>query len=87
MKKLAIVSSYGEMCGNAAYTDALAKEFSKHYDVQIHKLDVGLLRNPKSHTLGNKHLHEMAKQLQQYDCVNIQFEAGLFGVIPNKIAK
>jgi len=87
MKKLAIVSSYGELCGNATYTNALAKEFSKHYDVQIQKLDVGLLRRPQSHSIGNLHLQAIAKELQQFDYANIQFEAGLFGIDPKKIMR
>jgi glycosyltransferase involved in cell wall biosynthesis len=85
MKKLAIISSYGELCGNATYTNALAKEFSKHFDVHILKLEVTLLRQPQSHDLGNIHLKAMATKLQQFDYVNIQFEAGLFGVDPKKI--
>ena len=29
MKKMAIISSYNELCGNATYTEVLRKEFSK----------------------------------------------------------
>ena len=29
MKKLAIISTYNESCGNASYTEVLRKEFSK----------------------------------------------------------
>ena len=87
MKKLAIVSSHGEMCGIASYTNSLAREFSKHYDVQIQELQVGLLRSPQAHELANTSLRAMAKKLQEFDYVSIQFEAGLFGIIPRQIAK
>ena len=31
MKKLAIISTYNESCGNASYTEVLRKEFSKYW--------------------------------------------------------
>lgn len=83
-KRLAIVSSYNELCGNATYTHVLAEAFRAHYDVDIIPLNVRLLRHtePRVAALGDAHIREMARKLSTYDYVNIQFEAGLFGVTP-----
>ena len=34
-QKLAIVSSYDELCGNASYTKALAEGLSVYFDVTV----------------------------------------------------
>jgi glycosyltransferase involved in cell wall biosynthesis len=76
--KLAIVSSYDELCGNASYTRALAKGLSKHYEVKVVSLNVELLRRNEI-TSGESHIRQICEELKSFDCVNIQFEAGLFG--------
>jgi glycosyltransferase involved in cell wall biosynthesis len=75
---LAIVSSYDELCGNASYTRALEKELSKHFEVTVLSLDVDLLRKEKNKK-ANQHIQDLIQKLKKFDCVNIQFEAGLFG--------
>ncbi|MBS0648440.1 MAG: glycosyltransferase [Verrucomicrobia bacterium] len=77
-EKLGILSSYDELCGNASYTKALVQEFSKHYDVTVVPLKVELLRKGES-AAAQQHIKEVCQQLKTFDCVNIQFEAGLFG--------
>ncbi len=77
-EKLAIVSSYDELCGNASYTKALADGLSKYYDVTVISLNVELLRGREKAT-AEAHIRDICQQLQAFDCVNIQFEAGLFG--------
>lgn len=81
MKKMAIVSSYNELCGNATYTEVLKKEFSKYYDVDVLALRTDLLGSKYSKVvkLADKHIAELSKKLKEYDYVNIQFEAGLYG--------
>lgn len=80
-KKLAIISSYSEACGNASYTEVLRKEFSKYYDVDILRLQLDLLQSMsrKAEALAEKHIDDICKQVKNYDYVNIQFEAGLYG--------
>jgi glycosyltransferase involved in cell wall biosynthesis len=87
MKRLAIISSYNEACGNATYTHALQKEFSKHYEVEVIPLDLFLLQSQGKLFVeaGNRHIREICKKLKSFDFVNIQFEAGLFGVQPADI--
>jgi glycosyltransferase involved in cell wall biosynthesis len=88
-QKLAIISSYKTLCGNATYTEVLRQEFSKYYDVSVLSLNVKLLEmsHPKMVKEGNKHIQELAEQLAAFDFVNIQFEAGLFGTNKNVIFK
>lgn len=77
-KTLAIVSSYDELCGNASYTKALADGLSNYYDVTVVSLNVELLRGREKAT-AKAHIQDICRQLKTFDCVNIQFEAGLFG--------
>ena len=80
-KKMAIISSYNESCGNASYTEVLRREFQKYYDVDVLALPQNLLRSNYALVAkeGDKYIHDMANKLKNYDYVNIQFEAGLFG--------
>ncbi len=81
MKKLAIVSSYNEMCGNASYTHVLKNAFSEHVEVEVIPLDLFLLqkRGRIYQQHGDKHIKDIVKRFEDFDYVNIQFEAGLFG--------
>ena len=80
-KKLAIISSYNESCGNASYTHVLKLAFSEYLDVDVLALDGFLLQSdaPSFRRLGNEFISKMCEKLKQYDYVNIQFEAGLYG--------
>ena len=88
-KKLAIISSYNELCGNATYTYVLQKEFSKFYDVTVFPLNQFFLRSTskKVKKLGDEHIKEIAYELEKFDYVNIQFEAGLFGIYKKDIVR
>lgn len=85
-EKLGIVSSYNELCGNASYTKALAQGLSKHFDVTVVSLNVELLRKGDSRS-ARLYIKKICEELRQFDCVNIQFEAGLFGLKPRTIQK
>lgn len=76
--RLGIVSSYNEACGNASYTKALVAAFSDHFDVSVISLNIDLLRKKDSKS-ANAYIKNICKELKNYDYVNIQFEAGLFG--------
>ena len=80
-KKLAIISSYNESCGNASYTEVLKREFEKVYDVDVLPLQIDLLESNKSNVvkIADNHIKDIANKLRAYDYVNIQFEAGLYG--------
>lgn len=80
-KKLAIISTYNENCGNASYTHVLKKQFEQHYDVEVISLDLFVLQKTGGFfsRLGDKHIASICKRLAKFDYVNIQFEAGLYG--------
>ena len=57
MKKLAIVSSYDELCGNATYAEALRQGFSEYCEVKVFPLPVKLLNED------NKSSTEIAEKI------------------------
>lgn len=81
VKRLAIVSSYSENCGNASYTHVLRNAFSEHVHTDVLPLDLFLLQktSPLFRKKGDRHIASIAEALKGYDYVNIQFEAGLYG--------
>ncbi|WP_267414525.1 MULTISPECIES: hypothetical protein [unclassified Sphingomonas] len=81
MTRLAIVSTYNENCGNASYTHVLKNAFSEFVDVDVIPLDLFLLQKKEEvfRKPGDDHIRMIADKLRDYDYVNIQFEAGLFG--------
>ena len=89
MSKLAIISSYNENCGNASYTNVLRKSFGEHLDVDVLPLDLFLIQkaSPRFRRAADNHIKSLAAQLKNYDFVNIQFEAGLFGATIPDIRK
>lgn len=81
MKRMAIISSYNESCGNASYTEVLRKEFSKYCDVDILSLPQGLLHGKYTRVVkkADEYIDDMCSKLREYDYINVQFESGLFG--------
>lgn len=79
--RLAIVSTYDEMCGIAGYTRALEQQLRAHADVTVFDLDQYLLRSPhrRVQKLADKFIKDMADQLRAFDSVNIQLEYGTLG--------
>lgn len=80
-KRLAIVSSYNESCGNASYTHVLRNAFAEHVEVEVIPLDLFLLqkKGPFYESFGDRHIDEIAQKLKTFDYVNLQFEGGLYG--------
>jgi glycosyltransferase involved in cell wall biosynthesis len=80
-KRMAIVSSYNEACGNASYTHVLKNSFAKHVDCDVIGLDLFVLQKTEKQfvRVGDRHIRDIAEKLKGYDYVNIQFEAGLYG--------
>ena len=80
-KKLAILSSYNTVCGNASYTHVLKEELSTHYETTVISVNHKLLTDahPSATVPRKAYLQEIAKKLSSYDYVNIQFEPALYG--------
>ncbi len=91
MKKLAIVSSYSDSCGNASFTKILKSTIEDYSDVKVEVLELNLkllqsadrIIRPKA----DKHIHDLAQLLKSFDAVNIQLEPGLYGKLPQDIIK
>lgn len=90
MKKMAFISSYDESCGNASFTEVLMNSIRKlGYEVDCLKLDLALTMSMENdiRVKADKHIQEICSKLKDYDFVNIQFEAGLYGTLPQDIKK
>jgi len=87
--RLAIISTYDEMCGIAGYTRALEQQLRPHANVTVFDLDQYLLRSPHKRVqrLADKHIADIASKLRHFDSVNIQLEYGTLGRTPNQIVR
>lgn len=89
MTALAIVSSYSDSCGNAAFTRVLRETIEQYSDVQVHviDLDIPLLQSTDRAALrvADRYIAAICRQLRQFDAVNIQVETGLYGTYPEDI--
>jgi glycosyltransferase involved in cell wall biosynthesis len=89
MTKLAIISSYSESCGNAAFTRVLHDSIEEYTNIEVDviELNLGLLQsiNPSARSKANEHIKEICGKLVKYDLVNIQLEPGLYGTLPKDI--
>lgn len=79
--RLAIVSTYDEMCGIAGYTRALQEQLRSHAEVTVFDLDQYLLRSQhrRVQRLADQHIKSIAARLAEFDSVNIQLEYGTLG--------
>lgn len=92
MKKIAIVSSYSESCGNAIFTKVLHDsiiEFGSDVQVDVFGLNLCFLQaiNKRLRKKGDEHIRSICNDLRSYDGVNIQLESGLYGSLPRDIEK
>jgi glycosyltransferase involved in cell wall biosynthesis len=87
--KLAIVSTYDELCGIASYTIALKKQLDPFFDITVFELDQFLLRhrNPRVRKMGDRHIVEICEKLRAFPVVNIQLEYGTFGAVNGDIQR
>jgi glycosyltransferase involved in cell wall biosynthesis len=87
--RLAIISTYDEMCGIAGYTRALEQQLRPHAEVTVFDLDQYLLRGPhrRVQRLADRHIKEIAGRLHEFDSVNIQLEYGTLGRTTKQIMR
>lgn len=85
--RLAIVSTYDDLCGIAGYTRAIEKQLRSHVDLTVFDLDQYFLRGFNRHVQarGDCHIKEIASHLPEFDSVNIQLEHGTLGQSPYKV--
>lgn len=79
--RLALVSTYSELCGIAAYTRSLEKQLSEVFDVTVFDLNQYLLRSSHGRVrkFGDRHIQEICRELKDFDAVNLQLEHGTLG--------
>lgn len=91
MTTLAIVSSYSESCGNASFTRVLHDtiELCSSVQVEVIELDLKLLQSidRRIRCQAEIHISEICERLKNFDAVNIQMEAGLYGTLPHDIVR
>jgi glycosyltransferase involved in cell wall biosynthesis len=80
-RRLALVSTYNELCGIAAYTRSLEKQLADVFDVTVFDLNQYLLRSThrRVRKFGDRHIQEICREIREYDSVNLQLEHGTLG--------
>ncbi|HUK58430.1 MAG TPA: hypothetical protein VLV50_04305 [Stellaceae bacterium] len=81
-RRLAIITSFDELCGIAAYARALIRQLEPVFDLEVFELDQFLLRgsSKRLRRSADKHIESIASALKNFDCVNIQLEYGTLGL-------
>jgi glycosyltransferase involved in cell wall biosynthesis len=79
--RLAIVSTYDDLCGIAAYTRSLERQLGDIFDVTVFDLNQFLLRSThrRVRKFGDKHIQAICREIRHYDTVNLQLEHGTLG--------
>lgn len=80
-RRLALVSTYDDLCGIAAYTRSLEKQLSDVFDVTVFDLDQYLLRGTHGRVrkFADRHIQDICREIRDYDTVNLQLEHGTLG--------
>jgi glycosyltransferase involved in cell wall biosynthesis len=79
--RLALVSTYSELCGIAAYTRALERQLVDVFDVHVFDLNQYLLRSRHGRVrkFADRHIQEICRELKDFAAVNLQLEHGTLG--------
>jgi glycosyltransferase involved in cell wall biosynthesis len=85
--RLALISTYDELCGIAAYTRALERQLARDFEVTVFDLNQYLLRNihARVRKFADLHIGEICRAVRGYDMVNVQLEFGTLGRRTNDI--
>jgi glycosyltransferase involved in cell wall biosynthesis len=80
-RKLALISTYDELCGIAAYTRSLERQLGDTFDVTVFDLDQYLLRSTHGRVrkFGDRHIQDICREIRDFDTVNLQLEHGTLG--------
>jgi glycosyltransferase involved in cell wall biosynthesis len=79
--RLALISTYNELCGIAAYTASLERQLSSAFDVTVFDLNQYLLRSVhrRVRKFGDRHIREICREIREFGYVNLQLEHGTLG--------
>jgi glycosyltransferase involved in cell wall biosynthesis len=86
---LAIIGTFDDLCGIAAYVKTMVRLLGDHFDVTVFDLDQFLFKHPSPtvQRLAEAEIRRICKALRGFDAVNIQLEHGLFGTSANMILR
>jgi glycosyltransferase involved in cell wall biosynthesis len=79
--RLALISTYNDLCGIAGYTRCLEKQLSDIFDVTVFDLDQYLLRatHRRVRRFADRHIRDICREIREFDAVNLQLEYGTLG--------
>jgi glycosyltransferase involved in cell wall biosynthesis len=80
-KRLALISTYDDLCGIAAYTRSLQKQLGDVFDVTVFNLDQYLLRSchGRVRKFGDRYIQDICREIRDFHTVNLQLEHGTLG--------
>jgi glycosyltransferase involved in cell wall biosynthesis len=86
--RVALVSSWQEVCGIAHYSYFLKRALDKHATIDVLPLPrlIMLDSSPEGLSAGDAVIAEVARKLTDYDVTCIQFEPGLFAASLTRVA-
>lgn len=86
-RKLAVVTTYDDLCGIAGFSRCLVKALEPHFDLKVFDLDQFLLRqtDPLGRRKADRHFKAICRQLAKFDVVNLQLEFGTLGALEKDI--
>jgi glycosyltransferase involved in cell wall biosynthesis len=79
--KLAVVSTFDDLCGIAGYTRFLLKQIESDFDVDVFDLDQFFMRstNRRVRKIADRMVRDFCERARTFDFVNIQLEHGTLG--------
>ncbi len=79
--RLALVSTYSDLCGIAAYSKSLEQQLADAFDVTVFDLNQFLLRatHTRVRRFADRHIQEICREIREFDAVNLQLEHGTLG--------
>lgn len=86
-RRLAVVTTYDDLCGIAGFSRSLVRALEPHYDVEVFDLDQFLLRltDRLGRQKGDLYFKSICRQLREFDIVNLQLEFGTLGTLEKDI--
>ena len=79
--RLAIVSTYDELCGIAGYTRALIRQLERYFEIEVFDLDQFFMRSRdrKVRRIADQMIKDFCARAREFDFINIQLEYGTLG--------
>lgn len=86
-RRLAVVTTYDDLCGIAGFSRSLVRALEPHFDVEVFDLDQFLLRltDRLGRQKGDLYFKSICRQLREFDIVNLQLEFGTLGTLERDI--